>query len=177
MSFSNNMTSTTHTAPGQNEFARGYVAIVICFEQICALDGHRHGIHMDVLSAISDQRGKFRVWAENVGVHLTGKASLHHRLREAPHIRSYLYELLRNLQELLTEAPERIGKYSKFQVSQFTHEESQRLKNKYPHLANDQRVALLGRLVQANLRRRQIFLYALSHHNKIATPEIPGNEI
>ena len=70
-------------------------------------------------------------------------------------------------------SPEKIGKYAKFQVSQFTHEESQRLKDKYPYLANNQRdaeLSLLGRLVQANLRRRQIF--ASWHHNKIATPDI-----
>ena len=70
-------------------------------------------------------------------------------------------------------APERIEKYAKFQVSQFTHYERQRLKDKYSHLANpDPEVFLVGRLVQANLRRRQMFLYALSHHNKIAAPDI-----
>jgi len=97
------MASTTHAASNWGEFSQAYLAIVSSFEQICTFDGHGQGIHMDVRSALADQRGRFRVWAENLGAHPTGKASLHDRLREAPHIRSYLHELLQNLQELLTE--------------------------------------------------------------------------
>lgn len=72
-------------------------------------------------------------------------------------------------------APEKIEKYAKFQVSQFTHYEKQRLKDKYPHLARDPEAFLFSRLVQANLRRRQIFLYILSHHNKISTPDMQAS--
>ena len=94
------MASATHAAPDLDEFRQEYLAIVSSFEQIHTL---RQSIHLDILSALADQKGRFRVWAEDVGAHRTGEASLHHQLREAPHIRSYLHELLRNLQELLSE--------------------------------------------------------------------------
>ena len=103
-----------YTASEQNEFNQVHLAIVSSFEQICtlSLNGYGQGAQIetgsleyipDVLSALADQRGRFRVWAENVGAHRADKASLHYRLREAPHIRSYVLELLQNLQQLLAE--------------------------------------------------------------------------
>ena len=84
---------------------------------------------------------------------------------------SALYKVSMLIQHPAT--PDRLEKYIKFPVSHYVDYERQRLKQKYPCLV-DSNVGggltfLGGRLVQANLRRRQIFLYASSHHEKIAT--------
>lgn len=108
------MMSAMYASSDQNEFSQVYLSIMVAFGQLCTLsfDGDAQRVHIatgsleyisGVLSALADERGRFRVWAENVGAHRTGKASLYHRLRGAPHIRSYVYELLQNLQQLLTE--------------------------------------------------------------------------
>lgn len=41
--------------------------------------------------------GRLRVWAGNAGVHRTGRVSLDHRLREAPHLHEELTKLLEEL--------------------------------------------------------------------------------
>ena len=41
--------------------------------------------------------GRFRVWAGNTGADRTGRISLDHRLREAPHIHEELTKLLEEL--------------------------------------------------------------------------------
>ena len=75
-------------------------------------------------------------------------------------------------------APDRLDKYTKFPVSHYVDYERRLLERKYPRLrAADSEIGggfrtfLGGRLVQANLKRRQIFMYAASHHKKIATTE------
>ncbi|KAF8465058.1 hypothetical protein BDZ91DRAFT_617585, partial [Kalaharituber pfeilii] len=50
-----------------------------------------------------DERGRFCVWAQNVGAHRVGKVSLDYRLREASHIRSIAAELLGSLLGFLQE--------------------------------------------------------------------------
>ena len=72
------------------------------------------------------------------------------------------------------EAPERIEKYAKFPVSHYVDYETGRIKDKFPHLTDpaSNLEFLVNRLAQANLRRRQMFNYALSHHKKIGAPAI-----
>ena len=50
-----------------------------------------------------NQLGRFRVWAGNAGVHGTERGSLDYHLRDAPHIRAELTELLEELRENLKE--------------------------------------------------------------------------
>ena len=73
------------------------------------------------------------------------------------------------------ETPKRIEKYAKFPVSHYMDYETGRIKDKFPHLRDpaSKLTFLVNRLAQANLRRRQMFCYALSHHSKIVAPEIP----
>lgn len=52
---------------------------------------------------ISDEFGRFRVWAGNAGAHRTGGGSLDYRLREASHLHKDLVELLRELNKHLGE--------------------------------------------------------------------------
>lgn len=52
-----------------------------------------------------DERGRFRIWARDVGAHHNhnDRSSLDHRLRDAPHVHSALLEVLQNLERFLTE--------------------------------------------------------------------------
>ena len=56
-----------------------------------------------VTQKLSDEFGRFKVWAGNAGAHRTGRVSLDYRLREAPHIHAELTELLGELQKDLEE--------------------------------------------------------------------------
>ena len=73
------------------------------------------------------------------------------------------------------EAPEKIEKYTKFPVSHEMDIETQRIKDMFPYLIDRDAnlMFLVKRLAEANLRRRQMFCYALSQHTKIVAPEIP----
>ena len=90
------------------DFSKEYCVVVELFDRICTLDTHTQVQGVidsipDVFSVLADQRGRFRVWAGNVGAHRTDKASLQHRLREAPHFRSLVHGLLQKLNKLITE--------------------------------------------------------------------------
>ena len=89
-------------------FHTEYLSVVGLFDRICTLDiqaVEKEVIEStpDVFSMLTDQRGRFRIWAGNIGAHRTDKASLQHRLREAPHFRSLVHGLLQKLSQLLTE--------------------------------------------------------------------------
>ena len=56
-----------------------------------------------IAQRLSDQFGRFKVWAGNTGAHRTGRVSLDNRLREASHIRTPLTELLEELNKDLEE--------------------------------------------------------------------------
>ncbi|KAL8686312.1 MAG: hypothetical protein Q9218_007196 [Villophora microphyllina] len=49
----------------------------------------------------TDERGRLRIWAANVGAHQTGQSSLDFRLRDASHIRQEIVDLLTDLHRLL----------------------------------------------------------------------------
>ena len=50
-----------------------------------------------IAERLLNEFGRFRVWAGNSGAHRTGRVSLDHRLREAPHLHEELTKLLREL--------------------------------------------------------------------------------
>lgn len=54
-------------------------------------------------NSLTDQNGRFKVWAGNIGAHQTGKSSLDYRLRDASHIRTRVVQFLKDLQEQLNE--------------------------------------------------------------------------
>ncbi|KXG54364.1 uncharacterized protein PGRI_075080 [Penicillium griseofulvum] len=54
----------------------------------------------------TDELGRLRVWAANIGAHQTRQSSLDYRLRDASHIRSQIVRLLEQVQELLTDLKE-----------------------------------------------------------------------
>ena len=54
-----------------------------------------------VSPAVREQFARFKVWAENVGAHRTGRVSLDHRLREAADVKEMVIELLIDLNEAL----------------------------------------------------------------------------
>ena len=49
------------------------------------------------LSHWKDENGRFKVWAGNIGAHLSGQASLDFRLRDAIHIKRHILDLLQDL--------------------------------------------------------------------------------
>ena len=51
----------------------------------------------------TDELGRLRVWAANIGAHQTRQSSLEYRLRDASHIKSQIVRLLELFQELLTD--------------------------------------------------------------------------
>lgn len=51
--------------------------------------------------AWTDELGRFRVWAANIGAHQQGLSSLDYRLRDASHIQSQIFRLLTALEESL----------------------------------------------------------------------------
>lgn len=51
----------------------------------------------------TDELGRLRVWAANIGAHQTRQSSLDYRLRDASHIKSQIVRLLEQFQELLTD--------------------------------------------------------------------------
>jgi uncharacterized Zn-finger protein len=55
------------------------------------------------LSAWSDELGRLRVWAANVGAHQEGQSSLDYRLRDASHIRQQILRLFDDLDYTLSE--------------------------------------------------------------------------
>lgn len=105
----------TPLGPGQFDLSQEYKAILEKFDDICARDGRTLDLksqaprgpeainYKQTLDFLADQRGRLRVWGEDVGANGVDKASLSYRLREAPHIRTLVHELLQNVLELLRE--------------------------------------------------------------------------
>ncbi|KAF8438316.1 hypothetical protein BGX38DRAFT_1209961 [Terfezia claveryi] len=52
---------------------------------------------------VTEELGRFRVWAGNTGAHRTGRVSLDYRLREAKDIRSQVIKLMTDLSTDLEE--------------------------------------------------------------------------
>ena len=58
-----------------------------CLEQMATL-------HPREQSMVEDQLGRFSIWTANSGTFALGRASMDHRLREAPEVRSAVIGLL-----------------------------------------------------------------------------------
>ncbi|OCT51697.1 hypothetical protein CLCR_07890 [Cladophialophora carrionii] len=54
----------------------------------------------------TDELGRLRVWAANIGAHQTGQSSLDYRLRDASHIKAQTLKLLERLRRTLDDAEE-----------------------------------------------------------------------
>lgn len=54
-------------------------------------------------TAIMDERGRFRVWATNIGALNVGRASLDYRLKDAQYLQQNVKSLLEDLKESLSE--------------------------------------------------------------------------
>jgi hypothetical protein len=54
----------------------------------------------------TDELGRLRVWAANIGAHQTGQSSLDYRLRDASHIKAQTVKLLERLRRTLSDAEE-----------------------------------------------------------------------
>ena len=59
----------------------------------------------------SDELGRLRVWAANIGAHQTGQSSLDFRLRDASHIKDQVLSLLADLLEVVGGLTEEISKH------------------------------------------------------------------
>ena len=72
--------------------------------------GYCHG---DVLSSTSwtDELGRLRIWAANIGAHQIGQSSLDFRLRDASHIKDQILSLLADLLEVLGGLTDEISKH------------------------------------------------------------------
>lgn len=53
------------------------------------------------LASITDEIGRFNIWAGNVGAHQHGRSSLDYRLRDASQIREEFVKVLQYLRETL----------------------------------------------------------------------------
>ncbi|KAF8533857.1 hypothetical protein BDD12DRAFT_465179 [Trichophaea hybrida] len=94
------------TAPLYRQTLKSLVQLISLFE-----DGRpikplvSEGTNSLTLSQIlKDECGRFRVWAENVGAHRTGRMSLDHRLREASRVKKVVIDLLEGMRTALQEA-------------------------------------------------------------------------
>jgi hypothetical protein len=54
----------------------------------------------------SDELGRLRVWAANIGAHQSGQSSLDYRLRDASHIKDQTINLLKGLQRIFKDLEE-----------------------------------------------------------------------
>ena len=91
---------------GTLSFELYYTRILDRFENICQLLHASYELAAQdnqIRARLLDERGRFRVWAHNVGAHRSGKSSLDHRLREAPKMRSSVFLLLQDVERFLAE--------------------------------------------------------------------------
>ena len=67
--------------------------------------------HEEEVSSISwtDELGRLRVWASNIGAHQTGQSSLEFRLRDASHISQQITKLLKDLDGILDNVRDEIS--------------------------------------------------------------------
>lgn len=57
----------------------------------------------------TDELGRLRVWAANIGAHQTGQSSLEYRLRDASHIRRQITKLLKDLDGILNDIKDELS--------------------------------------------------------------------
>ncbi|OOQ90846.1 hypothetical protein PEBR_02856 [Penicillium brasilianum] len=79
-----------------------------CLAQLTSLISSTLSEHTEevTLQEWSDELGRLRVWAANIGAHHTRQSSLDYRLRDASHIKNQVLRLLERVRELLTDLTE-----------------------------------------------------------------------
>lgn len=81
----------------QPNIATSYRQSEASFNDLCSVlkslvDSENEGV---TLKNIENERGRFRVWAGNIGAHrIGGRASLDYRLREASDVKSEVVQIL-----------------------------------------------------------------------------------
>lgn len=68
-----------------------------CFHAFEGQLQHASGENPRLLSLVMDQQARFSVWAANIRAFGSGRASLDHRLREAPDVRDAIVGLMETL--------------------------------------------------------------------------------
>ncbi|KAL1636600.1 hypothetical protein SLS56_001185 [Neofusicoccum ribis] len=58
------------------------------------------------LSEVTDELGRFRIWAGSIGAHRKGRSSLDYRLRDASHIKKKVQTLLEDLNDVISREPD-----------------------------------------------------------------------
>lgn len=61
------------------------------------------------LNSWTDELGRLRVWAANIGAHQTGQSSLEFRLRDASHISQQITRLLKDLESILNDVKDELS--------------------------------------------------------------------
>ncbi|KAJ5498049.1 hypothetical protein N7453_007100 [Penicillium expansum] len=83
-----------------SELLQGCLAQFVSLINSDALSDH---IEEVPLQDWTDELGRLRLWAANIGAHQTRQSSLDYRLRDASHIQGQIVRLLEQFQELLTD--------------------------------------------------------------------------
>ncbi|CCX34318.1 Similar to Serine/threonine-protein phosphatase 6 regulatory ankyrin repeat subunit A; acc. no. Q505D1, partial [Pyronema omphalodes CBS 100304] len=93
--------SSDEEAPDQVTVASLYWNVIGSFKLL--FDYYKGNASTDIPSTLSDEHGRLRVWAENVGAHRQGPMSLDHRLREASRTKKAIGNMFGDLTEALEE--------------------------------------------------------------------------
>jgi hypothetical protein len=93
--------SSDEEAPDQVTFASLYWSVIDSFKIL--FDYYKDNA-TDIPSTLSDEHGRLRVWAENVGAHREGLMPLDHRLREASRTKKAIMNMFGDLMEALEES-------------------------------------------------------------------------
>lgn len=71
----------------------------------------------------TDELGRLRIWAANIGAHQTGQSSLDYRLRDASHIKDQIIRLLKSLRLFLVDLQEALGDHPEEAEDQLSDDE------------------------------------------------------
>jgi hypothetical protein len=94
--------SSDEEAPDQVTVASLYWNVIDSFKLL--FDYYKGNASTDIPSTLSDEHGRLRVWAENVGAHRQGLMSLDYRLREASRTKKALGNIFGDLTEAVEES-------------------------------------------------------------------------
>ncbi|KAI5785804.1 hypothetical protein EDC01DRAFT_661502 [Geopyxis carbonaria] len=85
-----------------------YLSCIRSFETLCKTirdPGTENNLILQLpISAVEDEIGRLRVWAENLGAHRSGRMSLDYRLREASSVKQEVLDLLEELHSSINNA-------------------------------------------------------------------------
>ncbi|KAF2786301.1 hypothetical protein K505DRAFT_260177 [Melanomma pulvis-pyrius CBS 109.77] len=90
--------STTHISAHVDACGRGFISLA------AALTNDQRFAAQARPEAINDEFDRFKIWAGNIAAHRKGRRSLEYRLRDAAHLKVETHNLLKALQDSLTNA-------------------------------------------------------------------------